>query len=137
MTVATHSKVPLAALLPYEERRINDLYVEAICGGALMAFGSATADSQAEVPMAFQSALADILLAAELVVKRDPALNITQLDLRRPFPDTRRTHRKNRQSRSASAEMRISMRSIDPSMEREDGYPSNRGSSKNSAEFHS
>ncbi len=86
--IATHSKVPLAALLPYEGRPINDLYVEAICGGAVMAFGSAGADSQAEVPMAFQSALAGILLAAELVVKRDPALNITQLDLIRPFPDT-------------------------------------------------
>ncbi len=86
--IATHSKVPLEALLPYEGRQINDLYVEAICGGAVMAFGSAEADSQAEVPMAFQSALAGMLLAAELVVKRDSVLNITQLDLLRPFPDT-------------------------------------------------
>lgn len=86
--IASHSKVPLGALLPYEGRKLNDLYVEAICGGAVMAFGSNQAGSQAEVPMAFQSALAGILLAAELMVKRDMVLNITQLDLLRPFPDT-------------------------------------------------
>lgn len=55
-------------VLEYEGRPVRDLYVEGVCGGGLIPLGSAGTPPQAlHVPLAHQSALAGVLLAAALV----------------------------------------------------------------------
>lgn len=59
---------PLEALLPFEGRSIHDLYVEGFCGGAVIPLGEAGRPPQDfHVPLAHQSAVAGVLLAAALV----------------------------------------------------------------------
>jgi Prokaryotic E2 family C/ThiF family len=59
---------PIDALLPFEGRSIRDLYVEGFCGGAVIPLGEAGRPPQElHVPLAHQSALAGVLLAAALV----------------------------------------------------------------------
>ena len=58
---------PLELLLPFEGRPIRDLYVEGVCGGAVLPLGSVGQPRQdVHVPLAHQSALAGVLLAAAL-----------------------------------------------------------------------
>jgi hypothetical protein len=83
---------PLDALLPYEGRTIRELYVEGFCGGAVIPVGDAgqlqQAASEVHVPLAHQSALAGILLAAALVRNAAGGLQelttVTRLDLLNP-----------------------------------------------------
>ena len=89
--VASALKADAAQLLSFEGRSLHTFYSEAVCGGALLRLG-VDPDSQrlVEVPMAFQSALAGILLAAELVAKAGglkecPPLVTSKLDLLRPL----------------------------------------------------
>ncbi len=70
---------------------MRHFYTQAVCGGTLLRLG-ATPNNQrrVEVPMAFQSALAGIFLAAELVAKAAglksyPPPVTTKLDLLRPL----------------------------------------------------
>jgi hypothetical protein len=88
-TVAESSGVPIAALLMYEARPLRELYVEAICGGTILDFG-ARGTGGTDVPMVFQSALAGILLAVEIVADagqfRKAPPTMTQIDLLRAFP---------------------------------------------------
>jgi hypothetical protein len=69
---------PLEALLPFEGRSIRDLYVEGFCGGAVIPLGEAGRPPQdLHVPLAHQSALAGVLLAAALVravLRGDPSI---------------------------------------------------------------
>jgi hypothetical protein len=59
---------PVDSLAPFEGRTIRDLYVEGICGGAVIPLGEAGHPSQdIHVPLSHQSALAGILLAATLI----------------------------------------------------------------------
>lgn len=61
--------VPSDELLRFEHSSLESLYVGALCGGLVFRLGGGFAVGPSmEVPMAFQSALAGILLAAELVV---------------------------------------------------------------------
>ena len=82
--------LPEEAVLEYEGMSLKQFYSRAICGGALLRFGAEAGEgAQAEVPMAFQSALAGIMLAAELVghtnqLKIDP-LTKTEVNLLRPL----------------------------------------------------
>jgi hypothetical protein len=77
-------------LLPFASASLHAFYSRAVCGGILVRLGAEPgATKPAEVPMAFQSALAGILLAAELVadagefrLSKIPAR--TELDLLRP-----------------------------------------------------
>ena len=56
-------------LVPYAARPIRELWVEGICGGGIIPLGEAgPAPRDLQVPLAFQSALAGVLLAAETVV---------------------------------------------------------------------
>jgi hypothetical protein len=48
--------------------QLRDLYVRGLCGGLLLSLGESREDGEAEVPLAFQSALAGVLLAAEVVI---------------------------------------------------------------------
>lgn len=64
--IAGALNVPAAPLVPFEGRPLRAFYSEAVCGGIVLRL-SGGAGAGAEVPMAFQSALAGILLAVELV----------------------------------------------------------------------
>jgi hypothetical protein len=84
--------VPLEPLLPFEFEPIRVFYARAICGGAVLRLGGNVGGNHraVAVPLAFQSALAGIMLAAELVAHAGglrpadfPAT--TKIDLLRPL----------------------------------------------------
>jgi hypothetical protein len=84
--------VPLEPLLPFELEPIRVFYSRAICGGAILRLGGTVGGTHraAAVPLAFQSALAGIMLAAELVAHagglRPPGFPATtKIDLLRPL----------------------------------------------------
>ena len=61
--------IPPERLVPYAARPIRELWVEGICGGGIIPLGEAgPAPRELQVPLAFQSALAGVLLGAETVV---------------------------------------------------------------------
>ena len=92
--VATAWKIPATKLDPYVGRPIRELWVEGVCGGGIIPLENAgSAPRELHVPLAFQSALAGVLLAAETV--RDVLTAGTQrktlvrrLDLLRPLGDS-------------------------------------------------
>jgi hypothetical protein len=96
--IAKAANVPLERINPFEGKPLRSFYVEAICGGAVLEFVTADDLAAADVPMAFQSALAGILLCADVVAEvmalRPRLPTITQIDLLRPFPTFVSTHRK-------------------------------------------
>ena len=63
--IAEAHHVDLDRLLPFEGRPLRSLYVEGFCGGAVIALDQAgTPRGDVHVPLAHQSALAGVLLAA-------------------------------------------------------------------------
>lgn len=67
--IAQANGVDPTELLPFEHEPLRAFYSEAVCGGMMIKLGSTARPGRGrEVPIAFQSALAGILLAAELVV---------------------------------------------------------------------
>ena len=67
--VANAWGIPPEKLVPYAARPIRELWVEGICGGGIIPLGEGgPAPRELQVPLAFQSALAGVLLAAETVV---------------------------------------------------------------------
>lgn len=85
--IAEAAGVEIEKLLSFENRLLRDLYVEGVCGGAVMEFHAAALKVRAEVPMGFQSALSGILLAAELARPKTLQTNVTQIDLLSTFPE--------------------------------------------------
>lgn len=90
--IASLKGVPIAQLLPFENKSLRALYTEGVCGGQVMGLVVDDQETHAEVPMAFQSALAGILLAAELIidstaVRVEPLPTISRIDLLRELPD--------------------------------------------------
>jgi hypothetical protein len=84
--------IPLQELLGYENRALRQFYSEAVCGGMVLRLG-AKSTTDVEVPMAFQSALAGVFLAAELVIaagslRKEPILPVTRMRTCRPVPDS-------------------------------------------------
>ncbi|MES2178492.1 MAG: E2 ligase fold family C protein [Gemmatimonadota bacterium] len=76
-------------------KSLQALYTRGICGGVLLTLGDGEAGHQPEmeVPAAFQSALAGILLAAEIVVdaaslRSQPIAPRTEINLLRPLRGT-------------------------------------------------
>lgn len=66
--VAIAWSIPAETLTPYVGRPMRDLWVEGVCGGGIIPLGEAgSAPREMQVPLAFQSALAGVLLAAEAV----------------------------------------------------------------------
>ena len=66
--IATAWNIPPERLEPYVGKPIRNLWVEGICGGGIIALEEAgPAPREIQVPLAFQSALAGLLLAAESV----------------------------------------------------------------------
>jgi hypothetical protein len=92
---------PAERLAPFEGGSIRDLYVRGICGGAVLPLGSGgSVRAEVHVPLAHQSALAGVLLAASYARHAraaDPALTeVTQIDVLRPLaPIPSRTTRAN------------------------------------------
>lgn len=91
--VAGATGIAVERLLPFEGRSLRDLYVEGWCGRTVLGFGEADGHlARAEVPMAFQSALAGVMLAAELVAHatglREAAPPVTtRFNLLRPLAE--------------------------------------------------
>ena len=65
--VATAHSLSLDALLPFENKPIRTFYTEAFCGGVVFRLSKGAKATPTLVPLAFQSALAGIMLAAEVV----------------------------------------------------------------------
>ena len=64
--VAVAWGIPAESLDPYVDRPIHELWVEGICGGGIISLDDVgPAPGELQVPLAFQSAFAGILLAAE------------------------------------------------------------------------
>jgi hypothetical protein len=89
--VAERLGQPPIRLAPFAGRHIRSLYIEGICGGAVLPLGEAgTPDASLHVPLAHQSALAGILLAASYERSRSaPAFTetrILRIDLLRALP---------------------------------------------------
>lgn len=83
-------KISLNSLLRFEGRPLKTLYVEGICGGALLDLNRESNSQLMEVPMNFQSALAGIMLSAELVAsvgefRTAPPPVTTKIDLLKPL----------------------------------------------------
>ena len=91
--VATAWGIPAERLEPYVGSAIRQLWVEGICGGGIIPLGEAgPAPRELQVPLAFQSALAGVLLAAETVrdVLADGArrrTSVRRMDVLRPAGD--------------------------------------------------
>ena len=92
--VATAWGIPVEKLNPYVARPIRELWVEGICGGGIIPLGEAgPAPRELQVPLAFQSALAGLLLAAETIsdVLVDGArckTLVRRMDVLRPLGDS-------------------------------------------------
>jgi hypothetical protein len=65
--IAQGKSVPIELLNPYLGRPIREFYHSVFCGGILIGHER---NKQVETPMAFQSSLAGILLASELIIQK-------------------------------------------------------------------
>jgi hypothetical protein len=84
--VAAGLHLPVNGIVGYEGRPVRDLYVEGVCGGGLISLGSTgTPRQELHVPIAHQSALAGVLLAAALarrsVLAEQDGTQITRLNI--------------------------------------------------------
>ena len=91
--VATAWEIPAEKLELYADRPIRELWVEGICGGGIIALGDAGPTPQElQVPLAFQSALAGVLLAAEATLDvltggTQRNTSVRRMDVLRPMGD--------------------------------------------------
>ncbi len=86
--VAERLDVTKDVALTFQDRGIRTLYSEGICGGAILPLGkTGRPRSEVHVPLAHQSALAGVLLAAETVGMHKVPLRtpITRVNLMRPI----------------------------------------------------
>jgi hypothetical protein len=93
--IAQQTGVSQDALLAYDGAPLLALYQRAACGGAILQLGGhlGAGTKAMEVPMAFQSALAGIMLAAETIIDaaglRSQEVPVrTEVDLLRPVTGT-------------------------------------------------
>jgi hypothetical protein len=85
--IAEANKVAFVELKQYIGMPVSVFYSKVLCGGRLITSGQ---NRQMETPMAFQSALAGILLASELVLyttgkRKEKIETMTRIDLLRPL----------------------------------------------------
>jgi hypothetical protein len=87
--VATAFAVPYAELQPFVGQPLRSFYQKAICGGMMIGLTGTANSGTAVVPMAFQSALAGLGLAADLVKHAAglpvPHSTSTRVNLLRPL----------------------------------------------------
>jgi hypothetical protein len=88
--IAREGAIPFEELLAFEGKKLEELYHKGVCGGMVMALREGETMRRAEVPMAFQSAFAGVLLAAdtyaELAGLREPLPTRTQINLLTALP---------------------------------------------------
>ncbi|HEX8459355.1 MAG TPA: E2 ligase fold family C protein [Pyrinomonadaceae bacterium] len=86
--------VELEPLLRFENESVRSFYTQAVCGGVVLSLGGslggASKHQMAAAPLAFQSALAGVMLAAELVIhagrlRPHPLPVTTKVNLLRPL----------------------------------------------------
>lgn len=66
--ISAARRIPVEKILPFEGRTLRELYVEGFCGGAVIPLGEiGEPDDDVHVPLAHQSAMAGVLLAATAV----------------------------------------------------------------------
>ncbi|MDQ3817588.1 MAG: E2 ligase fold family C protein [Acidobacteriota bacterium] len=91
---AAAMEVALEPLLRFENESLMSFYTQAVCGGVVLrlggTLGGASKHQMAAVPLAFQSALAGVMLAAELVInagglRPHPLPATTKINLLRPL----------------------------------------------------
>jgi len=88
--MATAMGVPPEPLLAFAEKPLRTFYAEAVCGGLLLKLGARGEKAATRAPLAFQSALAGVLLAAEFIadvasLKSPPPPTVTRINLLRPL----------------------------------------------------
>jgi hypothetical protein len=79
--VAEAATVPLDALMQFVNQSLHTFYSKAVCGTMHFAPDPNARRGEMSVPMAFQSALAGVLLAAELVADSAPLRTCSMLPL--------------------------------------------------------
>jgi hypothetical protein len=88
--IAAARSLPIDRLIPFEGRPVRRLYVDGFCGGAVIPLGAVgTPRSDVHVPLAHQSALAGVLLAALGVQKALSGIHgsqVTQIDVLAAWP---------------------------------------------------
>ena len=86
--IATAKGIPFGKLLPFEGRPLRNLYTEGFCGGAVIPLSETGAPANdVHVPLAHQSALAGVLLAAAgvgMAVRGCADSVVAQYDVLRP-----------------------------------------------------
>lgn len=89
--ISTQAGIPLDQLAPFENQPLLELYQRGVCGGVILALRDGDTDRHAEVPMAFQSAFAGVLLAADVFAEigrlRARLPTMTQINLLGPLPE--------------------------------------------------
>ncbi len=89
--IAAARTIPVEKLLPFEGKSLEALYVEAVCGGAVMELANPQVTKRIEVPMAFQSAFAGLMLAADVVAEvgklRERLPTMTQVRMLNSLPE--------------------------------------------------
>lgn len=93
--VSTALDVPMASIAKFAELPLSTFYSEAVCGGTVLELMKTNGESvNVEVPMCFESAMAGIMLAAEIVKQVSgyvlpKNICITRFDLLRPLAEYR------------------------------------------------
>lgn len=89
--IAAARTIPIEKLLPFEGKSLEALYVEAVCSGAVMELANPQVTKRIEVPMAFQSAFAGLMLAADVIAEvselRQRLPTITQVRMLNSLPE--------------------------------------------------
>ena len=91
--VYTHTGIPKGNLLPFVGQLVENLYSEGICGGKVIEVITGEVAQDMEVPLAHESAMAGILLAAEVVINNmklrlkaiEPVTNLNLTDKIHPY----------------------------------------------------
>lgn len=67
-------KIPAEDLMRWKGKQLSDLYREGICGGALVRSHVGELSQEMAVPLAHQSVLAGVMLAAQILIASSPEL---------------------------------------------------------------
>ncbi|RWB39738.1 MAG: hypothetical protein EOQ46_26235 [Mesorhizobium sp.] len=121
--IANRLHIPVEPLLPFLGKPLRSLYQEAICGGIVFEVTGGRSPVRVEVPMAFQSAMAGIMLAGEMVKRPDSrshtAWTTAKLNLLRKMSSDVITERRRKSWRcAASVRIPTTLRCTEPSMVR-------------------
>jgi molybdopterin/thiamine biosynthesis adenylyltransferase len=90
--IAERKTIPVENLLSFEGRLLPEFFTEAVCGSRIIQMQSVSGKvpSEVEVPLSFESALAGILLASEVVIdsmggRADEIPSLTKINLLKPL----------------------------------------------------